>query len=84
MAGIRGTVDFVGYPVGKPVALPALAGFIGLLDFVGYGAGKPSGALTGSLATLGQGSVYPTVSAGGLFLSPHFRRTHAGPWNRRR
>jgi len=35
--GLKGLVDFVGYPVGQgqPVNIP-IAGFVGLLDFVGY------------------------------------------------
>ena len=40
-AGIKGTVDWVGYPVGA-IALPAATvGLKGLLDFIGYPVGLP-------------------------------------------
>lgn len=43
--GIKGTVDWIGYPAGAP---PALArGFRGTVDWVGYPAGKPSASVTG-------------------------------------
>jgi hypothetical protein len=41
--GLQGTVDWVGYSVGEPPALPPAGGFVGFLDFVGFsvGAGEP-------------------------------------------
>jgi len=89
MAGIRGTVDFVGYPVGKPGAGAATAGFLGLLDFVGYSVGKPSAggpattALAGSTATTGQGQIIYGITSG-LFIARSLRRRAApGYWRRR-
>lgn len=40
-AGIKGTIDWVGYPVGLLAVPPATVGFRGLLDFVGYSVGLP-------------------------------------------
>jgi hypothetical protein len=51
MAGIKGTVDWVGYGVGK-VTDVARAGFRGLLDFIGYPVGVPN-------ASPGAGTAFP-------------------------
>ena len=42
--GFKGTIDWVGYPVGQPGAAPPTAGFKGLLDFTGYSVGLPAAA----------------------------------------
>lgn len=51
--GLKGTVDWIGYPVGQPPLAPPAGGFKGLLDFAGYSVGKPSvGAAVTPLRTL--------------------------------
>lgn len=56
--GIKGTIDWIGYPVGEPPPPAPSGGFRGLLDFVGFSVGSPStpsGPPIGSLLMMGVG-----------------------------